>query len=107
MPVLLSITLFAERPLLLAALTLIAQWPLTAFVRAYWTPPKPEPLAQPATPTVPLGPNAMARNRPVAALNAYRAHMMILTCLSILAVDFPVYPRFLAKCESYGTSMVR
>jgi hypothetical protein len=40
------------------------------------------------------------------ALTTYRAHMMLMTVLSILAVDFPVFPRSLAKCETYGVSLV-
>lgn len=32
--------------------------------------------------------------------------MMLITILSILAVDFPVFPRILAKCETYGVSLV-
>ncbi|CAG8820468.1 4292_t:CDS:2, partial [Gigaspora margarita] len=39
-------------------------------------------------------------------LSAYRSCMMILTCLSILAVDFSVFPRRLAKTETYGTSLM-
>lgn len=45
--------------------------------------------------------------RPLPALTTYRAHMMLMTILSILAVDFPVFPRALAKCETYGVSLVR
>jgi phosphatidylinositol glycan class W len=45
--------------------------------------------------------------RPLPALTTYRAHMMLMTILSILAVDFPVFPRVLAKCETYGVSLVR
>ncbi|KAM5533211.1 hypothetical protein V8D89_013167 [Ganoderma adspersum] len=43
---------------------------------------------------------------PLPALTTYRAHMLLLTFLCILAVDFPVFPRFLAKCETYGVSMM-
>jgi phosphatidylinositol glycan class W len=32
--------------------------------------------------------------------------MMLMTALCILAVDFPVYPRELAKCETFGTGLV-
>ncbi|KAH7883049.1 GWT1-domain-containing protein [Phlebopus sp. FC_14] len=44
--------------------------------------------------------------RPLPPLTTYRAHMMLMTILSILAVDFPVFPRSLAKCETYGVSLM-
>jgi hypothetical protein len=40
-------------------------------------------------------------------LSVYRAHMMIMTIHCILAVDFPVFPRWQGKCEDFGTSLVR
>ena len=40
-------------------------------------------------------------------LSAYRASVMLGTCIAILAVDLPIFPRRFAKCESFGTSMVR
>jgi phosphatidylinositol glycan class W len=32
--------------------------------------------------------------------------MLLMTILAILAVDFPVFPRSLVKCETYGVSLV-
>jgi len=39
-------------------------------------------------------------------LTVYRAYLMVLTTYCILAVDFPVFPRSFAKCETWGTSLV-
>lgn len=40
-------------------------------------------------------------------LSEYRALMMIGTCVAILAVDFTIFPRRLAKTEVFGYSLVR
>ncbi|OLY81010.1 GPI-anchored wall transfer protein 1 [Smittium mucronatum] len=39
-------------------------------------------------------------------LSVYRGTMMILTCFSILAVDFPIFPKRFAKTELYGQSLM-
>eukprot|EP00096_Caligus_rogercresseyi_P009487 TRINITY_DN3235_c0_g1_i1.p1 TRINITY_DN3235_c0_g1~~TRINITY_DN3235_c0_g1_i1.p1 ORF type:complete len:512 (-),score=98.41 TRINITY_DN3235_c0_g1_i1:66-1601(-) len=36
------------------------------------------------------------------SINAYRGSLLLLTSLSILAVDFPVFPRRFGKTEAYG-----
>lgn len=39
-------------------------------------------------------------------LSVYRSHMMVMTVLAILAVDFPVFPRVLGKTEDWGTGLM-
>jgi len=58
------------------------------------------------------GDNANRRNESgkvpfLPSVTTWRAHMMLMTSLCILAVDFPIFPRELAKCETFGVSLVR
>lgn len=112
MPLLLSMTLFAEAP---GALSLLLLVPMLVLLLL---PPlergTPLPAESRDTLTSPNGrsrvetpPTHLSQSlRPLPALTTYRAHMMLMTILSILAVDFPVFPRVLAKCETYGVSLM-
>ncbi|KAJ2919754.1 hypothetical protein MD484_g653, partial [Candolleomyces efflorescens] len=100
LPLLLSMTLFAGRPILLSFLLMLPALALLSAPKQEG--PSPLPSKQPPTPT------GISRVKlpPLPALTTYRAHMMLMTILAILAVDFPVFPRYLAKCETFGVSLM-
>ncbi|KAF5310303.1 hypothetical protein D9611_012038 [Ephemerocybe angulata] len=100
LPLLLSMTLLATRPVLLSAILLIPTCILLLMPKPEG--PSPLPSKQPPSPGGPI----RVKLPPLPALTTYRAHMMLMTILAILAVDFPIFPRSLAKCETFGVSLM-
>lgn len=116
LPLLLTITLYAGSPGTLNTMLLIptafllliprreAGMPLPSTLRSR---PSSSPLRNSSqSPESIQEPSSKALIPQLPALTTYRAHMLLLTFLCILAVDFPVFPRMLAKCETYGASLV-
>ncbi|KAH9015069.1 GWT1-domain-containing protein [Lactarius hengduanensis] len=103
-PLLLSMTLFADRPGTLSTALLLP----SALVYFLFPPHESgTPLPSGGAPSSPtLLPAPRPTTTRLSALSTYRAHMMLVTILAILAVDFPVFPRALAKCETYGVSLM-
>lgn len=116
LPLLLSMTLFAEMPLFLCSMLLVPSGILFQLPRKNYDEP-------PLSPSVSRTPSFNAHSSgtttstsstksPIVitqlpSLTVYRAHMLLMTFLAILAVDFPAFPRSLAKCETFGVSLVR
>ncbi|TBU26304.1 GWT1-domain-containing protein [Dichomitus squalens] len=114
LPMLLSVTLFANSPLVLCLLLAIPTGLLLLLPRRESGTFLPSSLrhsrqssraSNTSQQTIPSRALSIPVP-PLPALTTYRAHMLILTIICILAVDFPVFPRFLAKCETYGVSLM-
>ncbi|GAA5867727.1 hypothetical protein JCM3774_003393 [Rhodotorula dairenensis] len=108
LPLLLALTILANRPLLLNALLCC-----TALLLAS-APLRPRSSSRPP----PLSPSLGRRRNQTRLttsprglfvqpfITSYRAIMMVMTVLCILAVDFPAFPREFAKAETWGTSLM-
>ena len=98
----LATTLYANTPLLLAILLVVPG------VVVFMLPPQSiTSKKKPAIP--PKDSNSNAKRDPLPLkpfLTTYRAFMLIMTCVAILAVDFRLFPRRLAKVETWGTSLM-
>lgn len=123
-PLLLSVTVFAESPGYLLLLMMIPTSVLLLIPAHEAGTPLPSNhsvpsrhssrRSSPVRESVPTAgsaiqdtlPEPISAIPPLSALTTYRAHMLLLTAICILAVDFPVFPRRLAKCESFGASLV-
>lgn len=100
-PFLLATTLYADQPILLAILL------LSPAVLVYVLPPSASTRRRIARKPRPS--NAAQRPDNLAVkpfLTTYRANMMLVTCVAILAVDFRLFPRRFAKVETWGTSLM-
>ncbi|KAI0998554.1 GPI-anchored wall transfer protein 1 [Podosphaera aphanis] len=100
--ILLATTLYASQPRLLIAL-LLAPVPILYLLPAHRnrgcsTKPSHEPT--------PSRDGALHSLPKRSFLTNYRGTMLIITSLSILAVDFPIFPRRFAKVENWGTSLM-
>jgi len=95
--ILLATTVYANTPLLLNGLLLA---PVAVIYALPTTQKKAKPPAK-KTQSATLNPFP---KKPF--LTTYRGAMMVVTCLAILAVDFRIFPRRLAKVETWGTSLM-
>ncbi|KAG6380285.1 GWT1-domain-containing protein [Boletus reticuloceps] len=111
LPMSLALTVYADAPGALSALllaptcVLLLLPPIESGTPLLLKINKPQPTATPRESST-IDRSAQPALRPLPALTTYRANMMLMTVFSILAVDFPVFPRSLAKCETYGVSLM-
>jgi glucosaminylphosphatidylinositol acyltransferase len=103
--ILFAMTLYSSSPLLLLGLLVVPA--ILLFVLAPSGVVKEERPPHANGPAG-LGPKGQRFNhlplRPF--VTTYRGALMIITCMAILAVDFPVFPRRFAKVETWGTSLM-
>lgn len=107
--ILLAITLYASSPVLLIILL------LAPALLVYALPPntgvrRKKPVRPPTAHNKAIGRGAASRDLDVLStkpfLTFFRASILVITCLAILAVDFRIFPRRFAKVETWGTSLM-
>ncbi|KAL2820738.1 GPI-anchored wall transfer protein 1 [Aspergillus granulosus] len=101
--ILFATTIYSSAPLLLNILLISPALLVLLNSRHRRTQQRAKP---PHTVTAQHGPNTPKALPIHPFLTTYRAAMMIITCIAILAVDFHVFPRRFAKAENWGTSLM-
>ncbi|KAL3444428.1 GWT1-domain-containing protein [Aspergillus insuetus] len=101
--ILFATTLYSSAPWLLNVLLISPAFLILFNSRPRRTQQKAKP---PQTATAQHGPDTRQPLPIHPFLTTYRAAMMIITCIAILAVDFHVFPRRFAKAENWGTSLM-
>ncbi|EJS43142.1 gwt1p [Saccharomyces arboricola H-6] len=100
-PLLLSITIYANDPYLLNILILLPC--MAAFIYGKFTSSS-RPSNRIHKEKTLVSEQFRLEKKPY--ITAYRGGMLILTAIAILAVDFPIFPRRFAKVETWGTSLM-
>ncbi|THH03925.1 hypothetical protein EW145_g5899 [Phellinidium pouzarii] len=120
LPLLLSMTLFADMPLVLCLLLLLPI--LLLYILPYkrddppplspigipraLSPSRPVDVSSGSNPLPAISPGSRMTIPSLPSLTIYRSHMLLMTFIAILAVDFPIFPRSLSKCETFGVSLM-
>jgi phosphatidylinositol glycan class W len=107
--ILFAITVYSSAPLLLNILLISPALIILLLLKAGDRLRKPSKHASSASPNAAKAASSTEKDdvlplRPF--LTFYRGAMMVVTCIAILAVDFPIFPRRFAKVENWGTSLM-
>ncbi|KAE8380658.1 GPI-anchored wall transfer protein 1 [Aspergillus bertholletiae] len=107
--ILFATTLYSSAPWTLNILLAIPALTLLLTSTPSRTPQKAKPPRSSAAATKNAPKHASDSSEPLPVhpfLTTYRAAMMVITCVAILAVDFRIFPRRFAKAENWGTSLM-
>ncbi|KAM0792964.1 hypothetical protein ACM66B_002722 [Microbotryomycetes sp. NB124-2] len=110
-PLLASLTVASRHPLLLNAIVVSLTYATAQVALPPASPPLSPTQSRNQSPTTPDSPYFNDKASPNKLfikpfVTVYRAHMMLMTVICILAVDFKVFPRQFAKAETWGTSLM-